>query len=50
MASPATLELEALVRPISEEAPAGENLREDVTPTSTYYQLRDIRSAACQLV
>ena len=46
MASPATLELKVLLQPVSEEAPAGENLREDISPTSTYYQIRDIRSAA----
>ncbi len=40
------LDTESLLRPISEEAPAGENLRADPSPTSPYYQIKDARNAA----
>ena len=39
-------ELEALLRPIREDAPAGDNLRADPSPTSPYYQIKDARNAA----
>lgn len=46
MASPAILDFDALLRPISEESPAGANLREDFTPSSIYYKVKDFRTAA----
>jgi type VI secretion system protein ImpA len=46
MAASATINLETLLAPISEAAPAGINLRQDVSPTSTYYRLKDARSGA----
>ncbi len=46
MASSATCDLEALLAPISEAAPAGVDLREDTSPTSVYYQLKDARGLA----
>lgn len=46
MASSATIDIESLLVPISESAPAGVNLRADVSPTSIYYRLKDARSGA----
>jgi type VI secretion system protein ImpA len=46
MATAATIDIDALLRPISESAPAGADLRADVSPTSIYYRLKDARSAA----
>ncbi len=40
------LDTESLLRPIREGAPAGENLRDDPSPTSPYYQIKDARNAA----
>lgn len=46
MASQENLDFEALLAPIEGETPAGENLRDDSSPTSVYYQIKDARSAA----
>lgn len=46
MPSPDILDFEALLQPISDEAPAGEDLRSDPSPTSVYYQIKDARAAA----
>lgn len=43
---PEGFELETLLAPITDEAPAGEDLREDYEPNSLYYRLRDARSEA----
>src|SRR5258705_1814494 len=39
-------DLAALLAPISEEAPAGSDLRTDYSPDSIYYRLRDARAEA----
>ncbi len=46
MASQENLDFEALLAPIEGDAAAGENLRDDASPTSVYYQIKDARSAA----
>lgn len=46
MPSPEILDFESLVAPIDGERPAGENLREDISPTSVYYQIKDARAGA----
>jgi type VI secretion system protein ImpA len=46
MASETVIELERLLAPISEEQPAGEDLREDFSPRSTYYSIKDAQSSA----
>lgn len=46
MASPRVLDTDSLLHPIREDAPAGDNLREDPSPTSPYYQVKDARNAA----
>lgn len=46
MASQENLDFEAMLAPIEGESPAGENLRDDASPTSVYYQIKDARSAA----
>ena len=46
MASPQILDIEALLTPIEGDNPAGVDLREDVSPTSDYYQVKDARTAA----
>jgi len=39
-------QLDDLVEPIPGESPVGINIREDVSPNSLYYQIKDARSAA----
>ena len=46
MASEPTIDIDALLHPIEGENPAGSDIREDVSPGSLYYQLKDARSAA----
>ncbi len=46
MASPSTLDIEQILTPIEGDNPAGIDLREDVSPTSDYYKVKDARSAA----
>lgn len=46
MATDPVIDIESLVAPISEEAPTGSDIREDSSPTSPYYQIKDARSAA----
>jgi type VI secretion system protein ImpA len=43
---PEGFELEALLAPIPGDAPAGVDLREDFSPQSIYYRLRDARAEA----
>ncbi|WP_064604016.1 type VI secretion system protein TssA [Photobacterium sp. J15] len=40
------INLELLKQPVSDEFPAGEDLRNDVTPTSPYFSLKDVRNNA----
>lgn len=40
------LDIERLLAPITDEAPCGRDLREDVSPNSLYHTLRDIRTQA----
>lgn len=46
MASPQVIDVEALLAPISEEAPAGADPRSDSSPNSLYYRVKDARNAA----
>ena len=46
MATAATIDIDSLLRPISESAPAGVDLRADSSPSSIYYRLKDARSGA----
>jgi type VI secretion system protein ImpA len=46
MATPETFDIEALLNPISEENPVGEDPRLDASPTSPYYQIKDARNQA----
>lgn len=41
-----TLNIEALLQPINDDVETGTNPRDDVSPTSTYYLLKDIRNTA----
>jgi type VI secretion system protein ImpA len=43
---PEGFDIAALLAPISEEAPAGTDLRQDNSPDSLYYRLRDARAEA----
>lgn len=43
---PEGFDLAALLAPIAGDAPAGEDLRQDFSPTSLYYRLRDARAEA----
>jgi len=46
MATPDTLEFDALFKPIDGDSPAGLNLREDYSPTSAYHHIKDARMSA----
>ena len=46
MASPSIIDVDELLQPISEDAPQGSDIREDPSPTSVYYQIKDARNAA----
>jgi len=46
MASPPTLDLESLLQPISEASPTGTDLRDDSSPTSPYYEVKDVAKSA----
>ncbi len=46
MATPAVIDLEPLLAPISADAPAGTDIRGDSSPASIYYKIKDARAAA----
>ncbi len=46
MSSPQILDFGPLLNPIGGEQPAGEDLRQDISPVSVYYQVKDARAAA----
>lgn len=46
MASPHIIDIDALLQPISEEQPQGSDIREDSSPASLYYKIKDARNAA----
>ena len=46
MASPDTLDFAGLLAPISDDQPVGENIREDYSASSVYYQIKDARNRA----
>lgn len=46
MASEELLQLDSLLQPISEDNPVGEDIRENPSPTSPYYSIKDARNAA----
>lgn len=46
MASPTTVDFDALLAPISEEAPTGIALKDDPAASSVYYAVKDAREAA----
>jgi type VI secretion system protein ImpA len=46
MTSSSVLDLVSILKPISDEFPAGRDQREDASPTSVYYLLKDARSQA----
>jgi len=46
MASPEVLDVARLTAPIEGETPVGSDLRADPSPTSVYYQVKDVRSQA----
>lgn len=46
MESPPILDFESLLRPFEGDNPAGEDIRNDPSPTSTYYEIKDARAAA----
>jgi type VI secretion system protein ImpA len=43
--SPQSIDIEALLAPVSEAAPTGSNIRDDQTPSSVYFRLKDSRNA-----
>lgn len=46
MASDYILDLDDLLKPISEENPAGDDIRDNPSPSSHYYTIKDARNAA----
>ena len=46
MASEEIIQLESLLQPISEDNPVGEDIRDNSSPTSPYYSIKDARNAA----
>jgi len=46
MASEEIIQLESLLEPISEDNPVGDDIREDSSPASAYYSIKDARNAA----
>jgi type VI secretion system protein ImpA len=46
LGSPRTIDVELLLAPVSEAAPSGANIRDDLSPSSPYFKLKDARSAA----
>lgn len=46
MASSVTIDIDKLLKPISEESPAGSDIREDRSPTSPYQTIKGARNAA----
>ena len=46
MGSPQVIDVELLLTPVSPDAPSGSNLRDDVSPTSPYFRMKDTRNAA----
>lgn len=46
MASEQIIPLESLLQPISDENPVGDDIREDSSPTSLFYSIKDARNTA----
>ena len=46
MASPHVIDIDELLKPVTEEKPQGEDIRSDGSPTSIYYQIKDARNKA----
>ncbi len=46
MGTPSVLDLDTLLAPVSEEQPTGIDIREDASPTSPYYSIKDARGSA----
>ncbi len=46
MASSSVVDIESLIAPISDENPAGSDLRENSAPDSLYYKIKDARNSA----
>lgn len=46
MATPEIVDINGLLQPVSEASPAGSDIREDSSPTSPYYSIKDARNAA----
>ncbi len=46
MPTNAVIDIDALIQPISDDKPQGEDIRQDYSPTSIYYQIKDARAGA----
>lgn len=46
MATPEIIDINGMLQPVSEDSPAGADIREDTSPTSPYYAIKDARNAA----
>ena len=46
MATPEIVDISGLLQPVSGDNPCGSNIREDPSPTSPYYTIKDARNAA----
>lgn len=46
MSTAAIIDIESLIQPFSDDTPCGEDIREDYSSTSIYYQIKDARAQA----
>lgn len=46
MSSEAIIDINSLLEPVSEDNPVGTDIREDVSPSSAYYTIKDARNSA----
>ena len=46
MATPEIVDISGLLQPVSEDSPTGADIREDASPTSLYYAIKDARNSA----
>ena len=49
MASEAVIDIDSLIQPIQADQPTGTNIRDDISPSSQYYAIKDARNTARSL-
>ena len=46
MSSEAIIDISSLLEPVSDDSPVGEDIRENSSPSSAYYTIKDARNSA----